>query len=376
MDQPAQKKWRIHFMWQGAMVILPLALLFLLVAPITLIAQRSSMLWDGPAPLADRATNRLSSASDDDLRPDVPDLSQQLSAIEPLLPSLYLGMELFPSLPKLIGLHEPQRYLLVVQNSDELRATGGFISALGLLTLENGRVADLEFVDSYRLYRADQEYPPAPAPLADYMGIPYLLFRDANWSPDFPTTAALLQVLYRQETGVSVDGIVTVDLHAVEAIIGALAPLQVPNSPEPLTGANVIAQVKAMWTQPDEGQTITDVGLGAWWGQRKDFIPTLAAAVVAKLQSGGIDYVAVAVAVEQALNERSIQIWLADKDAAFQLARLGWDGSLQVLPNADYLGLIDTNMGYKQSQRRDSTVAELHGDLAGGRSGTRSNSDD
>jgi hypothetical protein len=63
-----------------------------------------------------------------------PDLARQLGAIEPLLPSLYLGTRLFPTLPQLIGLYEPQRYLLVVQNSDELRATGGFISALGVLT--------------------------------------------------------------------------------------------------------------------------------------------------------------------------------------------------------------------------------------------------
>ncbi|MEZ4675437.1 MAG: DUF4012 domain-containing protein [Caldilineaceae bacterium] len=279
---------------------------------------------------------------------DITNLGQQLNEIEPLLPSFYLGMQLFPTLPKLIGIQSPQRYLLVVQNSDELRATGGFISALGLLTLDKGRLADLAFIDSYRLYRADEEYPPAPAPMREFMGIPYLLFRDANWSPDFPTTAKLLQAIYRQETGVAVDGIVTVDLHAVETVVGALAPLRMPNVAEPLTGANVLTQIKALWAQPEAGETITDVGLGQWWNQRKNFIPTLAAAVVAKLQSGEIDYVAVALAVEQALNERGIQIWLTDETAATQLAALGWDGGLKVMPATDYLGLIDTNMGYNK----------------------------
>jgi len=280
--------------------------------------------------------------------PDL-DLARQLGAIEPLLPSLYLGMKLFPTLPKLIGLSAPQRYLLVVQNSDELRATGGFISALGVLTLDKGALVDLQFVDSYRLYRAEQAYPSAPAPMVKWMGIPYLLFRDANWSPDLPTTAALLRALYRQETGITIDGIITVDLRALELIVGALAPLQMPNVAEPLTGANVLTQVKAMWAQPEAGETIDDVGLGQWWGQRKNFIPALAGAVMEKLRSGGVDYVAVARAAEEALNERSIQIWLADEAAAAQLAALGWDGSLQVDPKADYLSLIDTNMGYNKA---------------------------
>lgn len=280
--------------------------------------------------------------------PTTPDLAQQLAAIEPMLPSLYLGTTLLPELPELTGVYGPRHYLLVVQNSDELRATGGFISALGVLTLDKGRLANLEFVDSYGLYQPDQSYPPAPAPMTKFMDIPYILFRDANWSPDFPTTAALLRVIYRQETGVDIDGIVTVDLHALEMIVGALSPLQMPNAPEALTGANIVTFVKDMWAQPEEGRTITEVGLGQWWGQRKNFIPTLAAAAIEKLKSGGVDYVAVAMAAERALNERAIQIWLVDKEAAIQLSRLGWDGSLQVAPGADYLSLIDTNMGYNK----------------------------
>ncbi|MCB0128641.1 MAG: DUF4012 domain-containing protein, partial [Caldilineaceae bacterium] len=177
----------------------------------------------------------------------------------------------------------------------------------------------------------------------------YLLFRDANWSPDFPTTAMLLRTLYHEETGVMVDGIVTVDLHALRYIVGALAPLRLPNAPEPLTEANVLEQVKALWGQPEAGETITDVGLNQWWGQRKNFIPALAASVLAKVQSGDIDYVALAMAVERSLNERAIQIWLAEEHAATQLATLGWDGRLRVDATRDYLSLIDTNMGYNKA---------------------------
>jgi len=278
-----------------------------------------------------------------------PDLTQQLGAIEPLLPSLYLGLRLFPTLPTLLGVHGPQHYLLVLQNSDELRGTGGFISAVSLITLDKSRLGSLEFADSYTLFNPQNHYPPPPQPLEQFMGIPYLLFRDANWSPDFPTTARLLQSIYHQETGIAVNGIITVDLHAVELLIDALEPLTLPNVEEVLTGENVLAQIKALWTQPTAGNAIDDIGLDKWWRERKRFIPLLAAAIMQKLRSDTVDYVRVGGALEQALRERSIQIWLEEKSAAAQLALLGWDGALRVEPGVDYLSVIDTNMGYNKA---------------------------
>lgn len=281
------------------------------------------------------------------------DLSERLAQIEPLLPLTHLGMKLAPTLPTLLGMKSPQNYLLVVQNSDELRATGGFISALGVVTLDKGRLGEIQFIDSYNLFRLDVEYPPPPPPMQQFMGIPYLLFRDANWSPDLPTTAQLLLSLYRQETGVELSGIITVDLHAVELLIGALAPLTIASVTEPLTGANVLDQIKRLWAAPADGVALTAPGSDTvsveWWLQRKNFIPALAAAVMAKVRDPQTDYVRLTQAVQAALDERSIQIWLKDPAAAAQIAMLGWDGSLQPQPSADFLALVDTNLGYNKA---------------------------
>ncbi|MDQ3250315.1 MAG: DUF4012 domain-containing protein, partial [Chloroflexota bacterium] len=145
--------------------------------------------------LAGPATNVVSSTRSTALAPS-------------LLPLFDSGLRLGPALPSLLGLHEPKTYLILVQNNHELRATGGFISALGTLTLDKGRVAALDFTDSYNLYRDDAQYPLPPAPMQRYMGIPLLLLRDANWSPDLPTTAKLIRALYAQDTGVMIDGLV------------------------------------------------------------------------------------------------------------------------------------------------------------------------
>ena len=53
------------------------------------------------------------------------------------------GLELAQALPSLLGADKPAEYLLLAQNPDELRATGGFIGAVGVLTLDQGRPGEI-----------------------------------------------------------------------------------------------------------------------------------------------------------------------------------------------------------------------------------------
>lgn len=264
-----------------------------------------------------------------------------------------LTRQLGPELPKLLGMDSPKTYLILVQNNHELRATGGFIAAIGRLTLDRGKVVELDFVDSYAIYRRDGNYPPAPAAMQTYMNIPILVMRDANWSPDFPTTARMARALYRSDTGLDVDGIMTVDLNAVKRIFGALGELQVPGIDEPITGDNIEAQVVQLWERPAEstvqagGDTAQE--LGDWWRQRKDFIPRLATAALDTIQDGRANIFRLTAAALQALNERSIQVWLVNPAAAAVMHAQGWDGAIRPAPGSDFLAVVDSNLGYNKA---------------------------
>lgn len=264
------------------------------------------------------------------------------------------GIRLAPLLPDLLGVDEPKTYLLLVQNNHELRATGGFITAVGRITLDKGRITELQIDDSYDIARHDVDHPLAPEPLQRYMGIEILFLRDANWSPDFPTTAQFARSLYAQDAGVLVDGVVSIDLRAVELLVGALAPLEVPGSDVALTGDNVMEQLIKFWDQPPGSESTTDDESEAlleregWVLQRKDFIPLVAESAMDRLQSRNFNPVDLINAIEAALSERAVQVWLADPAAADLIAKQGWDGRLSPAPEADYLALVDTNMGYNK----------------------------
>ena len=271
----------------------------------------------------------------------------------PALQLYTAGVQLAPLLPDLLGFTGPKSYLLLLQNNHELRPTGGFITAVGRVTLENGRVSELVINDSYEIARHDVDHPYAPEPVRDYMQIELLFLRDANWSPDFPTTARLASSLYAQDAGVRTDGVISVDLRAVQLLIDALAPLEVPGSDVVLTGENAIEEIMRFWDRPptnterdEEAASVVD--RDGWLLQRKDFIPLIAEAVNARVQSGDFNPLRVLNGVTSALNERAIQIWLANPEAAALMAQHGWDGGLTPEAEADFVALVDMNMGYNK----------------------------
>ncbi len=276
-------------------------------------------------------------------------LLERLDRYAPLIETGLSGGQL---LPDLLGSSGQQTYLVLAQNDDELRATGGLITAMGTLVLDGGQVGDIDFQDSYTVDDFSQPYPFAPEPFWRYMRLQPWVFRDANWSPDFRVSAQKAIELYQISRDLQVDGILAVDQHALRAIVEALEPLEVQDWPEAVTGDNVITLIRMAWS-PDEAES--ERSLRKWWKQRKNFIGDLAAAMRAKVEDspGDVDWLALAQAAFQILDERHLLIWLDDagSPAADLLAQRGWDGAIRPT-EGDYLLVVDSNMGYNKVNAR------------------------
>jgi hypothetical protein len=257
-------------------------------------------------------------------------------------------------LPELMGADGPRTWLLLVQNEDELRATGGFISAVARLTVEQGALLELDFEDSYAIDDFARTYPAPPEPLRTYMRSEQWVFRDSNWSPDFPTSAQAAIDLYAISRDAPIDGVIALDQHAIALFVEALGPLLVEGTSDPVTGANVIQMARRSW---DPGLEVT----GDWWVRRKDFMALVFEAVARRVESGlerGA-LVPLAKAVLRALDERHLLLWLKNVPSETQpaqesvlastlLSDLGWDGSLVQHPG-DYLMVVDANLGFNKA---------------------------
>jgi hypothetical protein len=294
---------------------------------------------------AERASVALLSISTAGIHPI---LAERLSQVQSLSPLMGPALQTAPAFPDLLGMRSPVTYLVLFQNNHELRGTGGFISAVGELTLSRGRISNLDTTDGYNIYSKDIEYAAAPEAMQKYLKTEILVFRDANWSPDLPTSARTARQLYEQVRDAKIDGVVTVDLNAVQLIIDAMGGIEVEGVEGRVTGANVVDIIKQLWDNPLGSDSSVQDNWQEWYAQRKDFVPVLAAAIFERMKSRQFSFLTLISAGTRALEERSVQIWMDNAQTNTQFAQLGWNGALHTEAGADYLALVDTNVGFNK----------------------------
>ena len=180
------------------------------------------------------------------LLPQLREPVAQVQALSPLLTAAFDGLPLFP---RLVDQPGEGTHLLLAQNNDELRATGGFISSIGTLTVTHGIPRWAPFEDSYAIEDWSQAHPDPPAPLNEYMGLDLWVTRDGNWWPDFPTSARAVAGLYELNQGGRVDGVMAADMAAAARLVEALAPLDLPGQ-QRLEKGHVLEAFRQSWGLP------------------------------------------------------------------------------------------------------------------------------
>ncbi|HEY9151399.1 MAG TPA: DUF4012 domain-containing protein [Anaerolineales bacterium] len=277
------------------------------------------------------------------LSPSIQNLINQ--KLDPGMTWMGDGLSLAISLPSVLGAGQdgPKTYLLLVQNEDELRPTGGFITAVGKLVVDHGHVVDLSFEDSGSLDNWSMPYPMAPWQLNQYMDSPVLILRDTNWFPDFPTSVLYLKELYAYTHQNTVNGVIAFDQHMLIMLLQTLGPLNVSGVPYPITADNVVGYMRASKSPQAGGQPLSP------GGDYKDFIRTIANAIIQKVLSDGpSEWRSLSQTFLQALQERHLILQMDNPDMESVLARRNWNGALYS-NGGDFLTVIDTNVGFNKT---------------------------
>ena len=291
-----------------------------------------------------------------------PRLARKVVLLDQGLPLLEAGLSAAYIAPDLLGMDGPRTYLALAVNEDELRAGGGFISGVGEVHIQSGQLVTMTFRDSYAVDDFTLPYPTPPEPIQRFMGITLWVFRDANWSPDFPSAMETAIPLYRPNPAESrpatIDGVIALDQWALQKLVGAIGPLDLSDAGEPVIGETILSYIREVWN-PEDGQTT-----GGWWSQRKSFMGTVAHAAWERIEGGDVDWVKLAQTMWSLLDEKHIFVYLRHPEAASLLASQGWDGSLCPDPDArDFLMVLDTNMGYNKVNARVAEALTYEVDL-------------
>ena len=271
-------------------------------------------------------------------------LKEKLLPIKNQLPKITnTSKQLLPLLENIcliLGYPEDQTYLLLLQNHNELRPTGGFIGTYGIVKIDTGELSKFKIDNIYNLDGPADKFMevPAPKPLQKYNKTNNWHLRDSNWIPDFPTSATQAEWFYHEERGEekTINGVIAITPVLIEKIMDLIGPIT-------LNGITFDSNNLVDKLENRVGKEFETLGISL--EKRKDIIKDLADEIKTKIFSLPVeDWEILFKTTLELLKQKDILIHLKDENLAKIIRNNNWDGKI-INNDYDYIMVVDANLG-------------------------------
>lgn len=121
-----------------------------------------------------------------------------------------------------------QRYLVLVQDNNELRPGGGFLSTYALITLDQGRIIGIQADSALSFDRLIEGKIEPPKVLKQLTGQTNWSFHDSNLDPDWSVNARQASWFYQRFKGQSVDGVIGLTLNVYRLLLEQIGEVKLP----------------------------------------------------------------------------------------------------------------------------------------------------
>lgn len=252
--------------------------------------------------------------------------------------------------PRIGGFRRKQTFLVLLQNSMELRPTGGFVGSLLLVTFADGKMENLEVQDVYTADGQLKGHIDPPLPIREILGQEHWYLRDSNWDPNFAVSGAQAAWFYEKEMGIVPDGVIAISLPMVTKLLEVTGPVELLDFNERISAGNFFAK-SLLYTETDffPGST-----------QKKDFLGALTNAVLTRVTTDrSLPPGQLLRVMTDAIQARDVQFYFADSELQSLVSQWGWSGGVDIgvceapvreLPCiGDGAGLVEANLGVNKT---------------------------
>ncbi|MBI2411049.1 MAG: DUF4012 domain-containing protein [Candidatus Kerfeldbacteria bacterium] len=272
------------------------------------------------------------------IRSAVEPVKQQLPLLETLI---HQAIPTAESLPSILGYPNEKTYLFLLQNNREMRPTGGFIGTYGILKMDAGEIAAFSTDNVYNLDNASEGRvtEPSPGPIAQHTSTQNWLFRNINWSPDFPTTARKAEDKYYEEGGAeqNIDGVIAVTPTFIESLLELTGPITVDGIE--FTSDNFFETLEYQVELNYDNNGLTEA-------QRKEVIGHLSEALLDKLLGlPRSQFATIWETFVKDVNSKQILIYLDDSTTQNLVTEQNWAGEMKSAgEGSDFVMVVDANL--------------------------------
>jgi len=268
-----------------------------------------------------------------------------LSNLSDYAPDLKKALVLVPRLLGVGGLEK--RYMIIMQNNAEMRPTGGFWTNYSTFKIKNALLnSDFSSKDMYSIdYTLDIADPYTdfsvglPAPLRKYLLVVRWFARDANFSPDFPTSIAQFMKSYNLAMRLNpaeikpVDGVFAMDTQVVSELLDVTGPATVNGVT--YTKDNVVLELEKIASLALQEQSNRKKVLGDLMERMLINVFESDKNLWPKLIDKAVDLA----------NRKHVMAYMYDPEIQALLEKYNFAGRLVDVPEGDYLAVITANLG-------------------------------
>jgi hypothetical protein len=238
------------------------------------------------------------------------------------------------------------RYLFTFQNTNELRPTGGFLGSLAIVDVVDGAIIKVE-VPSGGVYDLSGQTALrliAPEPIQLVQANWNL--QDANWFPDFATSAKKILQFYDSAGAPSVDGIVAMTPAVLQSFLELTGPVEVPEVKETFTADNLVTKLQEVIKDSEKAD----------YTKPKLVMGYLTPKILARALTLPQDQLWLLLGtMQQHLISRDIQFYFTDSQQEQLTRELGWAGELRN-STRDFLAINRANLG---GGKTDGVIEEV-----------------
>lgn len=291
-------------------------------------------------------------------------LRSQIALVEKTL-SQYVPLA--QTLPHVSGISDDKTYLWILMNNDELRPTGGYISAYAYTHFSNGVLQEFIVDNSRNLDKGiTATSKKAPRAIQQYdtehgLGTSWL-FHDTTWSPDYSTAVQDMIALFTEQSKKQgrelkkIDGVVAITPSFVGKFLALTGPVDVQGYRIDTANVSDVLEI-------DANRGFRERGLSE--EQRKQLIFDLGTTLLRTLGKKGVgEWIQIMATFEEGMNEKHMMVFHADERVQSKVREKGWDGSV-TQGQSDYLMVADANLGSFKSDIGIDRTIEYRADLTG-----------
>ncbi len=258
---------------------------------------------------------------------------------------------IFEQLPSIMGsTGERKKYLVLFQNDNELRPTGGFLTAYSVIYIEDGVVTPEKSDDIYELDQRFSERLPIPDALGRYLTTErYWHLRDMNIYPDFTESMAVFLEHYQGVRGEpdDINGIIAVDTEVLTKLLEVLGPVEVPGY------GTFSAETDARCDCPQVVYALSEIitrPTPYLRDDRKGILGPMMSAILAKAYAApNQQWPLLFETGIETIEGRHMQMYFLDEAAQQAAVAINAAGTMTQAENADFLAIVNANLGGAKS---------------------------